>query len=164
MALTVQEILTKLESRVAFHEEKEAFHGAQEEHHREQRALHAAELEQVKQHLAAFKATSEVASELARRTEAPAAAVNDHDLGDQPRVSHMIARVLEGLKDEEAFGARWVTAEVNRRFSDKLRRRVDPRTVSVTLRRMSKARRIHALREGKAFHESLYRKGAESAS
>lgn len=158
MTLTVQEILAKLEARVAFHEEKEAFHGAQEEHHREQRAFHTAELEEVKQHLETFKASSEVASELARRTEAPAPASGDHDLGDKPRVSHMIARVLEGLKDEEAFGARWVTAEVNRRFRDKLRRKVDPRTVSVTLRRMWKARRIHALREGKAFHESLYRK------
>lgn len=163
MSLTVQEILAKLEARAAFHEEQEAFHGSQEEQHRERRAFHAAELEQVRQHLAAFKATAEVASELARRTEAPAPAAGDHDLGDRPRVSHMIARVLEGLGDEEAFGARWVTAEVNRRFHDKLRRKVDPRTVSVTLRRMWKARRIHALREGKAFHESLYRKGAESS-
>ncbi|HEX6899200.1 MAG TPA: hypothetical protein VF789_05780 [Thermoanaerobaculia bacterium] len=156
--LTVQEILAKLETRVAFHEEKEAFHGQQEEHHREQRAFHAAELEQVKQHLAAFKATSEVAAELARQGERPSRPVEDNDLGRRPKVSQMIARVLEGLGDGESFGATWVTAEVNRRFRDKLRRPVNPRTVSVTLRRLRDSKRIFALRDGKAFHESLYRK------
>lgn len=156
--LTVQEILAKLEARVAFHEEKAAFHGQQEEHHREQRTFHAAELEQVRQHLAAFRATSEVASELARQADGPSRPAEDNDLGRRLKVSQMIARVLEGLGDEESFGATWVTAEVNRRFHDRLRRPVDPRTVSVTLRRLRDARRIHALREGKAFHESLYRK------
>lgn len=157
-ALTVQEILAKLEARVAFHEEKETFHGQREEHHREQRAFHAVELEQVRQHLAAFKATAEVASELARQTERPSRPAEDNDLGGRPKVSHMIARVLEGLGEEETFGAHWVTAEVNRRFGDKLRRPVNARTVSVTLRRLRNARRIHVLRDGKAFHESLYRK------
>lgn len=156
--LTVQEILAKLEARVTFHQEKETFHGQQEEHHREQRALHAAELEQVKQHLAAFKTTSKVASELARQTEEPSRSAEDNDLGRRSKVSHMIARVLEGLGDGESFGATWVTAEVNRRFHDKLRRPVNARTVSVTLRRLRDSKRIHALRDGKAFHESLYRK------
>lgn len=156
--LTVQEILAKLEARVAFHEEKEAFHGQQEEHHRGQRAFHAAGLEQVKQHLEAFKATAEIASELARQTERPARPTEDNDLGGRPKVSQMIVRVLEGLGEEETFGAHWVTAEVNRRFGDKLRRPVNARTVSVTLRRLRNARRIYALRDGKAFHESLYRK------
>ncbi|HEV2845670.1 MAG TPA: hypothetical protein VG477_12540 [Thermoanaerobaculia bacterium] len=162
--MTVQEILAKLEARVAFHEEKETFHGQQEEHHREQRAFHTAELQQVKLHLEAFKATAEVASELARKAEGPARPVDDTDLGKRPKVSHMIAKVLAGLEDGEAFGARWVTAEVNRRFGGKLRRPVSPRTVSVTLRRMRDAKRIHALREGKAFNESLYRKGARGAA
>ena len=156
--LTVQEILAKLEARVAFHEEKEGYHGQQEQHHREQRAFHAAELEQVKQHLAAFKATSEVAADLARQVDGPPRAAEDNDLGRRPKVSHMIAKVLEGLGDGESFGATWVTAEVNRRFHDKLRRPVSPRTVSVTLRRLRDSKRIFALRDGKAFHESLYRK------
>lgn len=156
--LTVQEILAKLETRVAFHEEKEAFHGQQEEHHREQRAFHAAELDQVKQHLAAFKATSETAAELARQTDRPSRPAEDNDLGGRPKVSQMIVRVLEGLGDGESFGATWVTAEVNRRFHDKLRRPVNARTVSVTLRRLRDSKRIFALRDGKAFHESLYRK------
>ena len=159
--LTVQEILVKLEARAAFHEEKEAFHGQQEEHHREQRAFHTAELQQVKQHLEAFKATAEVASELARKTEGPPSLPSDDgDLGKRPKVSHLIAKVLAGLEDGQTFGARWVSAEIDRRFGDRLRRPVDPRTVSVTLRRLRDARRIHALREGKAFNESLYRKGS----
>jgi hypothetical protein len=157
--LTVQEILAKLEARVAFHQEKEAFHGQQEQQHREQRAFHAAELEQVKQHLAAFKATSEVAAELARQADGPSHPAEDNNLGGRlPKVSHMIAKVLEGLGDGESFGATWVTAEVNRRFRDKLRRPVNARTVSVNLRRLRDSKRIFALREGKAFHESLYRK------
>ncbi|HEX5717354.1 MAG TPA: hypothetical protein VF179_14435 [Thermoanaerobaculia bacterium] len=48
--------------------------------------------------------------------------------------------------------------EVNRQFRQALRRPVEPPAVSVILRRMSAARRIHQVRAGKANHEALYTK------
>jgi hypothetical protein len=52
-----------------------------------------------------------------------------------------------------------VVDEVNERFRKLLRRAVEPPDVSVVLRRMSDARRIHQVRPGKANHEALYAKG-----
>jgi len=55
-----------------------------------------------------------------------------------------------------------VTAEVNRRFADRLRRPIDTRMASDVLRRMNNARQIHLVRVGKAFSEALYAKGARA--
>jgi hypothetical protein len=51
-----------------------------------------------------------------------------------------------------------VVNEINRRFPLALRRPVEPPAVSLILRRMSAARRIHQVRAGKANHEALYTK------
>ena len=61
---SVAEILTSLEGREAFHGEQEAFHAGQEVHHRDQRAVHAAELEKVRQRLAAFREAAASAVEI----------------------------------------------------------------------------------------------------
>jgi hypothetical protein len=60
--LSIEEMLSQLEKREAFHREQEAFHaeqeafhGQQQVHHREQRAVHAAELEKVRESLATFR-------------------------------------------------------------------------------------------------------------
>jgi hypothetical protein len=53
------------------------------------------------------------------------------------------------------------TFEISRRFPKALRRPVDPPAVSVVLRRMSAARRIHQVREGKPNHEALYTRGPQ---
>ena len=46
--------------------------------------------------------------------------------------------------------------EVNARFGKRLRRPLEPRTASVTLRRLEAEGRIQLLEKGRAFHEALY--------
>lgn len=48
-----------------------------------------------------------------------------------------------------------ILVNLERRIAS-LRRRVEPPAVSVVLRRMCEARRIHQYRRGKANHEALY--------
>jgi hypothetical protein len=78
--------------------------------------------------------------------------------------SRYIRAVVESRADGEPFGAGAVVAEVNRRFGDRLKKPVDTRTASDVLRRMSKERKIHLVRPGKAFSEALYAKGAQRGS
>jgi hypothetical protein len=73
--------------------------------------------------------------------------------------SRFIRSVVESREEGEPFGASAVTAEVNRRFADRLRRPIDTRMVSDVLRRMNSARQIHLVRAGKAFSEALYARG-----
>ena len=77
--------------------------------------------------------------------------------------SRFIRAVVESRPDGEPFGASGVTAEVNRRFGDRLRNPVDTRSASDVLRRMSSERKIHLVRPGKAFSEALYARGARPA-
>ena len=136
MNLSVAQILTNLETKLAFHRDQETLHTQQEAFHREQRAVHNAEIEKVAQHLEAFKA----------------------DLGAKPLISRLVTRVVASRPVDEAFGASHIAAEVNRRYSAKLRRPVQPRTVSMTLRRLRDTGQLHEVQEGKAYHEALYAK------
>jgi hypothetical protein len=162
--LSVAKVLSSLEARAARHKERQAFHAQQEAHHREQRALHEAELEKVQQHLEAFRAVAAVAVDLA--TESTAAASPSLDVesqGGRLMVSRMIRAVVESQIGDEPFGGSDIAAEANQRFADRLPRPVDARTASNVLRRMRAERRIHRVREGKAFYEALYAKGARPA-
>ena len=161
--ISVAEVLETLETRAAFHREREALHARQEEEHRDERARHAAELAKVLHHLEAFRAASVSAVELAQQPlapapEAPAPRVNSPVTG-KLMVSRAIRAVFESWKEGEPFGASPVAAEVNRRFADRLRRPVGPRAASDVLRRMSRARQIHQVRPGKALAEALYVRG-----
>jgi hypothetical protein len=161
--ISVADVLTNLESRAAFHREREAFHAAQEEQHRGERTSHAVELERVMQNLDAFRAASASAMELvqqapAQMPEAPAPRV-DSPVTGKLMVSRAIHSIVEGWKEGEPFGAAAVAAEVNRRFASRLRRPLRPRAASDVLRRMSRARRIQQLRPGRAFAEALYTRG-----
>jgi hypothetical protein len=53
--------------------------------------------------------------------------------------------------------------ETNRRYRDLLRRPLDARAVSVTLRRLRDAGRLRLVRQGKSNHEGLYVKAAKAA-
>lgn len=70
----------------------------------------------------------------------------------------MVAKVLEGKAPDAVFGATAVTQEIEHRWGAKLRRRPDPRSVAAALRRWAAAGRLHQVREGRAYSESLYRK------
>jgi len=162
---SVAEVRSKLEARIAHHEKQASFHAQQEVHHREQNAHHLAELETVRQHFEAFKTAAFPAAELAAEpteppppAESPTPEEDDRDLiGQRLVVSKLVARVVERLKDE-TFGATRVAAEVNRRYSDKLKRPVEARAVSITLRRLRGNGLLRLVREGKAAHEAVYAK------
>ena len=160
---SVTALLANLEEQIAFHRGQEELHARQEELHRERRAFHAAELEKITGHYEQFKASATAVAELARQAgggglepeeEVPAF------YGKRPMVSRLVARVVDGKPADASFGAKDVTAEVNRRFGKALPKAVNDRTVAVTLRRMHLAGRIHLVREGKAFHGALYSRTA----
>jgi hypothetical protein len=160
--LSIAQMLAQLETKIAHHRERKAFHADQEVIHREQTAVHAAELETALSYMEAFKTASLSAEELLERDKSlvkPSAEPDAQvDLGGKRSLSRMMAKVLEGKAPDEIFGARAVTWEIQERWRAKLRRRPDPRSVAATLRRWRVAGRIHQVREGRAYYESLYRK------
>lgn len=162
--LSVAEVLANLEQRAVSLREEEAFHAQQEVHHREQRALCAAELEKVLQSLEAFRTVSATAVDLVRPIAASsvsgASAAKEEELPPPGRlmVGRLLQRVIESSDLQEPFGATVVAEEANRRFGDRLRETVGPRTVSDVLRRMLAEGEIQLVRKGKAFHEALYRR------
>jgi hypothetical protein len=169
-AFSVAEVLTRLEERIAYHRQQADFHAQQEVHHREQNAVHLAELENVTEHFEAFKAAAIPAAELAGQGAAPPQPVKEEVeddrefIGKRIRASRLVARVVDRMADGATFGARQVAAEVNRRYRDLLRRPMDARAVSVTLRRLHAAGRLHLVRQGKSNHEALYTKPPRPAA
>ena len=115
-----------------------------------------ADFEKAMAHLDSFRAVEATAADLDLSAAAPAAPPPKEDLGPYPTLAKMVARVVADRPEGERFGPRLVVYEVNRRFRQALRRPVEPPAVSVILRRMSAARRIHQVRAGKANHEALY--------
>lgn len=160
--LSIGQMLAKLEAKVAYHQERKAFHAEQEAVHREQAATHAAELQTALAHLEAFRSASLSAGELLERdgslAKPSAQADAEADFKGKRSLSQMVAKVLEGRPADETFGASSVTREIEQRWGAKLRRRPDPRSVAATLRRWAAAGRLHQVREGRSYYESLYRK------
>ena len=160
-----REVLSKLEARISHHEKQAAFHAQQELHHREQHAHRLVELETVRQHFEAFKTAALPAAGLAAEPTQPPSTKppgpeDDRDLiGQRLVVSKLVMRVVDRLEGE-TFGATRVAAEVNRRYRDKLKRPVESRAVSITLRRLRDHGRLRLVREGKAAHEALYAKAS----
>jgi hypothetical protein len=163
-SLSVAEILTKLEARIAHHEQRMAFHKQQEAHHRERSDAHAAELEKVRQHFESFKAAALPAADLAGVPVSPEPGKEEapEDLrefvGKRIMTSKLIARVIRGLADE-TFGATRVAEETNRRYRNALKKPVDARAASTTLRRLRDAGELRQVQSGGAAHEAVYAKG-----
>jgi hypothetical protein len=159
---SVEEILASLEGQVAFHAERESFHAAQEEKHKEQRSLHAAALEEARRRLEAFRTATADAVELAERSAPPRRPgpkdLKDEDLGSasRPKAGRMAWLLVQGKEPGERFGPVGLTAEVNERFKDHLRRAVDPTQMSVVLRRLHQRGLIHLVRPGRPYKEALY--------
>ncbi|HEX3551744.1 MAG TPA: hypothetical protein VIA62_00770 [Thermoanaerobaculia bacterium] len=156
--LSVAQILADMEAQIAHFQSREAFHAQHEAAHREQRELNAAELARVRERYDAFKTAATAAGEVVNRAGTAAAARQSEDDASLriTTLSKLIARVVEGKPEQETFGATAVAGEVNARFGKRLRRPLDPRTASVTLRRMAADGRLRLVQEGRAFHEALY--------
>jgi hypothetical protein len=159
-AHSLGEILAKLEEQIAFHREQEAAAARQEAVFRERRTGHAAELEALTQNLAALKAAAATAIELANRSVPGLSGLEppDPDAGRRVPLPRMVARVLENLPATVPFGTTKVTAELNRRYKERLRRPVQSRLVSIVLRRLLIAGKLRSVREGRPHHEALYLK------
>ena len=156
--LSLSEILVNLEKQIESLREQIGLHARQEEHHREQRALREAEIEQATARLESFRSVAAVAADLDFPVAVSAVPPPAEDLGRHPTLASMVERVVADRPEGERFGTRLVVNEVNRRFLHALRRPAEPPAVSLILRRMSAARRIHQVRAGKANHEALYTK------
>ena len=163
-ALTLETMVSRLEAQIAFHREREAFHGAQETVHREQRAVHAAELEALTTNLETLKTAAATAVKLVSRPGAalpPPESVTDFDVGRKPSLRLMVLRVVESRPAGEVFGTAAITAEVNRRYQNRLRRPMKEKVISITLRRMLDTGALRLVREGRPHHEALYARVAE---
>lgn len=157
------ELLAKLEAQIAFHREREAVAARQEALFREQRIAHGAELEALTRNVEALKAATRTAIELASRAIPGLAGPGpnlDVDGRRRTPLPRMVERVLEGLPAAVPFGAARVTAELNRRYGEGLRRPVKARLVSIVLRRLLAAGKLRSVREGKPHHEALYERPA----
>ena len=164
-ALSMEAIVARLEKQIAHHREREAFHAEQGTYHGEQQALHAAELATLTSTLEAFKTSTAKAAELAARdiappvptpTAEPLRAATSMDIGRKPSLTRMAQRVIESRPPDEAFGTNYLTAEINHRYGDRLRRPVKPKLVSIVLRRLAATGRLREVRKGRPHHEALY--------
>jgi hypothetical protein len=68
----------------------------------------------------------------------------------------MVALVVESWPAGQPFGVSHIAAEVHRRYRDRLRKAVDPRMISVHLRRLLATGRLAAIQRGRPHHEALY--------
>ena len=156
--VSLSAIMANLDAQIALHRKREAFHAEQESLHRQQRELHAAELEVLTKNLETFRAASTAVLDLASRhvpSVAPPTAP-DPDPGRRPRLSRMVDLVLESWPAGSPFGLSNIASEINRRYRDRLRKPVDPRMVSVHLRRRLANGTLVAVERGRPHHEARY--------
>lgn len=160
--LSVTEMIAELEAQIEHYSRAEATHAEQAVFHSVQRKICAEELVKLRERHAAFKEAATAAvelvgrvPELTLRAEVSKAEEEDAALSPYP-VSRLIARVVDQRAPGDPFGATAITYEVNRRWTGKLKRQVDVRTVGACLRRLHQRGRLSLVQAGRAFHESLY--------
>ena len=165
--VSIAEALAQLESKIAYHKEQEGLHIAQEAHHAEREAFHAEqkghhEVEHRKavERYEAFKAASEsiggMLVDVKPPAPAPAPLSEDVASGGWRWLSQLMSRAIEAKGPDEVFGASTLIAEIRRRWGAKLKHGIEPRSVSATLRRWAATGRIHLVRDGRSYYESLY--------
>jgi hypothetical protein len=160
--LSLESILSSLEAQIAHHREQEALHAEREAFHQNRKGEHAAELEQLVGSFETFKSSAESAVELASRLPLtppvpPAAPLPADDLPPVSlSINKLVARVVEDRALDETFGPREIAEEVNRRFARRLKKPLDMRQVSVSLRWLVSDGQIFKLAKGRPHHESRY--------
>lgn len=159
--LSLHQMLTQLEARIADHRAQLAFHASQQQFHEEKKALHEAELQSALERYETLRTASVSAGKYLGQARPGAAPPSSPEIEPDSRrgsLSRMIAYVVESRGPGEVFGTATVTEEIRQRWGAKLRRKVDPRSVSATLRRWAAGGRLEVAREGRAHHEALYRR------
>ena len=159
-ALTIPEILGRMEAKLAHLREQQQEHAREEERHRAERLRHEAELEELTRRHEAFRAAAAGAAEIAALVAPPdpePAALHPRDR----RLSGLVARAVAGFAREETFGTAAVTRAVNRQFGPALRRPADPRQVSIVLSRLAQRGSLRQVRRGRPHWEALYARPGE---
>lgn len=156
--VSLSQIVSVLEAKLAVCQEKVAYHAEQERKHREERERYDGELTALKGTLEAFQSAAAQAVELAGERLARAALPPEEAGGGKLPIAKMVARVLELRDRGEPFGVTAVTEAVNQRYRNRLREPVESRQVSVVLRWMLRTKRLRSVRKGRPFHEALYTK------
>ena len=155
--LSLDEIVSRLESQIAFHRERRTSRragggppGGESAPRGRARTLTRS--------LESLKAVGATAASLASRSLPPRSRSSppDPDAGRRLSLMRMVTRVVEALGPGEVFGPKAVTEELNRRYQDRLRRPVPERLVSINLRRLLDAGRLRAVRKGRPHHEALF--------
>lgn len=156
---SLHDLLADLETKVAFHRRQEELCAEQEAVFRERRSFHAGELQRISACYESLRTAAATAEEIAAQT-LPAEPPGE-DLGSpsRPKLTRMVARVLEDKAGGARFGASEVAAEVNRRYAAHLRRPVEDEQVAIVLKRMAGAGSLRKLRKGRPYHQALYSRG-----
>jgi len=158
--LSIAETLSRLEAQIALHRDKQAHHAEQKSHHEAEEARHSAELARLSQRHAAFKAAASEVEAVLPPDPTPEKSdkdsILDTDLGRKPKKSAGLSRVVASWPEGVPFGASEVAGAVNHRFAGKLS--LTARDAASFLRRRWLNGTLELVREGKPFHETLYRK------
>jgi hypothetical protein len=106
-SLSIPQMLTELQSQIAYHREQEELHAGQEAFHREKREHHATELQMAQERFQAFETAAVAAGELVERhrtaTAPPAPSLDVPDWKRRP-VGHLVTRLVNSQRPEETFG------------------------------------------------------------
>jgi hypothetical protein len=155
--LSVAQVLANLEEQMRFHRERQEEHATQEAFHRDQREIHAAEYETVARHYEAFKASSSAAAEIAARSGAPSPPPEEPARPLKIQLpSRLVARAVEEMPEGETFTPSRIADEVNRRYSRELRKPIDSRQASTSIRRLMADGRVRLVQKGTAHREAVY--------
>lgn len=165
--LSIAEALAQLEAQVAHHkqqlehhETQEAHHARQQVFHAEQKLVHEAEHRKAVERFEAFKAVSAdigpVLADVKPASPPPARPAEKIATKGWRWLGHLMDRVIEGKKPGEVFGASAIIDEIHERWGDQLKHDIEPRSVSSTLRRWGSTGRLHVVRDGRSYAESLY--------
>jgi hypothetical protein len=154
--LSIERVLAELQNRIEHHRSRTAFHAAQEAFHEKEKVRHTAELQTVSERFETFQAAADAVSELVARPREEKAIEDSIPASKGAVLSKLVDRLVAAKGPIEPFGATDITRELRERYGTRLGRKIDVRSVAAKLRRMARLRRIHQLRQGRAFHEALY--------
>jgi hypothetical protein len=159
--LSVAEMLARLETKIAFHKEREDLHAREEAKHAEERAMHAEEHRQAVEQLEALKSAASSVGELIKGV-APAPKFGPLSEKAAKGRGHWIAELLDIVIDAKApgevFGATSLIEEIETRWGGQLRHGIDPRSAATTLRRWAADGSLDMVRKGTSHTEGLYTK------
>lgn len=157
---TLGELVSHLEQRIALHQEKEDFHARQILRHENERDRHAAERQRLSEHRDSLgKSLAATRDLLTRSTPALLGPFEDYGPASRPKMAKMVARVLENHDPAQLITPTLLAQTLGEIFQEHLRGPVDPKHVSVVLRRFVREGKVSLARKGTSHTEAVYRRG-----